>query len=98
MNDLKLNKGQTVFSINLGECRVVKVKKDDDYPYVVEGFNEVYSECYTKTGRMYKSDIHPSLFASPESCKEYFNNLTDDNDITEVSLPLSKECAHAKTA
>lgn len=96
MNDLKLKQGQTVFSVNLGECRVVTVKKDE-YPYVVEGFNEVYSECYTKTGRMYKSDIHPSLFASPESCKEYFNNLTDDDDMTEVSLSLVKECAHAKS-
>lgn len=96
MNNLKLKQGQIVFSVNLGECRVVTVKKDD-YPFVVEGYDEVYSECYTRTGKMYKSDIHPSLFASPESCKEYFNNLTDDDEFAEDAFTLVKECAHAKS-
>lgn len=88
MTNLKLKRGEKAFSIQLGECTVVSVRSSDNYPILVRDYSGVYSEQYNMTGRQLKSDVHPSLFESAESCKEYFNNLTDDVDDVEISFPI----------
>lgn len=83
MIKLKLIRGQKVFSVNLGECTVVAVHNDNNYPILVRDCSGVYSDQYDLTGRLTRCDAHPSLFESIETCKDYFNSLSDITDIVD---------------
>lgn len=56
-----VNVGDKLWSMQLGECEVVRVD-NDTWPYVCQGVGGM--ECYTSDGKVMATDAFPSLFWS----------------------------------
>lgn len=65
MKQLKLEVGQKVWSIQLGECEVTKINDaDSPFPYFCKSTGSLVNELYSLEGKLYEEDVVPSLFLS----------------------------------
>lgn len=63
MKELNLEVGQKVWSIQLGDCEVLEIITDTQYPIVCQDRNGNMQE-YKLNGNFDNEDFHPSLFES----------------------------------
>ena len=85
MEELKLEVGQKVWTIQSGDCQLVEIDNNSQYCFITEN-KDGRGHCYDKFGRYGDEHFSPSLFESnpfekkvsePENKAELINALSN---------------------